>query len=448
MERKAAEEVVVVLGATGAGKSKLALEIAQIVGGEVVSADAMQIYEGLDIVTNKVTPEELEICPHHMIGITDPLDKFTAVQFTNRVLPIISDIQSRGKVPVIAGGTNYYIESVMWQQLLRSDENQRCPQHETYIKELENESAEKLHKLLQQNDPESALLIHPNDKRKVINALQVYKKTGIKLSDHHKNQRVSSGASGYGGPLRFPKTCMLWVQCQPQILEVRVRKRVDKMLERGLLAELQNFHDNYNAERLKDDEEADYTRGIFQSIGFKEFHNYLTTQDDNSLKKERMLKSSIAKMKLNTWKYAKYQVKWINKRLVRRSNAIPVFPFDASNPDDWCEKVHKPALKVLKKFFSANSLVTERLEKINLQGVEDVAAIEAECLANSEERRKHIICQVCGGLPVQASSWQEHIKSKKHRYNMKRNKDYKETHGILNKRTKQLEKSLEPKNRN
>ena len=110
--------IVVVLGATGAGKSKLALEVAQKFGGEIISADAMQMYKGLDIVTNKVTAEEQRLVKHHMIDFLDPLLKSNVVDFRNQALPIIQDLRERNTMPVICGGTNYYIESLLWNILV------------------------------------------------------------------------------------------------------------------------------------------------------------------------------------------------------------------------------------------------------------------------------------------------------------------------------------------
>jgi len=160
--------VVVILGATGTGKSKLALQIASRINGEIVSADSMQVYKGLDIITNKVTPEEMKVCPHHMIGIYDPLHEFTSLQFQQEVLRIIDDIHSRGKVPVIAGGTYYYLEGILWNQLLNTKQTSDDDREK-----FDDRTNESLHQQLQEIDPDTALLLHPNDRRKIIRALEV-----------------------------------------------------------------------------------------------------------------------------------------------------------------------------------------------------------------------------------------------------------------------------------
>ncbi|XP_076045086.1 uncharacterized protein LOC143027609 [Oratosquilla oratoria] len=113
--------IVVVLGATGAGKSKLALEIASRFNGEIISADSMQVYKGLDIVTNKVTEEEQSLVKHHLLDFVDPLSRYTVVDFRDKALPIIEDLLHKGVMPVIVGGTTYYIESLLWKVLVDSD---------------------------------------------------------------------------------------------------------------------------------------------------------------------------------------------------------------------------------------------------------------------------------------------------------------------------------------
>ena len=125
--------LVVILGSTGTGKSKLAIEIGKRLGGEIISADSMQVYKGLDIITNKVTAEEQSQCPHHMIDFVSPLKEFSVVDFRNMALPLIEDIKSRGKIPIVVGGTNYYIESVLWDILIDEDRNDNSSSGEELV---------------------------------------------------------------------------------------------------------------------------------------------------------------------------------------------------------------------------------------------------------------------------------------------------------------------------
>eukprot|EP00794_Sanderia_malayensis_P013768 gene13768-15210_t len=118
--------IIVILGSTGVGKSKLGIDLAKRINGEVISADSMQLYKGLDIITAKVTAEEQQECRHHMINVVSPLDKFNVVDFRNMALPIISNLHASKKVPVIVGGTNYYIESLLWDMLICNDVKEDC----------------------------------------------------------------------------------------------------------------------------------------------------------------------------------------------------------------------------------------------------------------------------------------------------------------------------------
>ena len=181
---------VVVLGATGAGKSKLALEVAQKFGGEIISADAMQMYKGLDIVTNKVTSEEQKLVKHHMIDFLDPLLKSSVVDFRNQALPIVQDLRNRNVMPVICGGTNYYIESLLWNVLVNAQGPGSGSDAKTTlepvnkkvkVEEDDNLTNEELHAKLKSIDPERAKDLHPNERRKISRSLQVFREEGKKI---------------------------------------------------------------------------------------------------------------------------------------------------------------------------------------------------------------------------------------------------------------------------
>ena len=278
--------VVVILGATGAGKSQLALELAAKFGGEIISADAMQMYKGLDIVTNKVTPEEQNMVKHHMINILDPLCHNNVVDFRNRALPIVENLLSQGKMPVICGGTNYYIESLLWKILVDEDlpyivggkklieepieETNTSELHETTEEKMEEEepisissvnwsndngkpSTIQLYELLKSVDPDRASVLHPRERRKIWRSLQVFSRTGKRHSELLSEQGGTPG-SGLGGGLRFDRNniCIIEVWSEQRVLEERCDRRVDKMMKKGLLQELQDFHDTVNKLRAEE----------------------------------------------------------------------------------------------------------------------------------------------------------------------------------------------------
>ncbi|CAB4055784.1 miaA [Lepeophtheirus salmonis] len=267
--------IVVLLGATGAGKSKLALELAQRFKGEIISADAMQMYHGLNIATNKVSEEELKKVQHHMIDMLDPLSQMVRVNdFRNTCLPIIEGLLAKNVIPFICGGTNYYIESLIWNILVddaQSDSDSEIDHNNLPYQKDDDLSipSEKMYSELLEVDPERASTLHFKERRKIYRSLQIYyRHGGKKHSDFIKDQRSSLGGSHIGGPLRYKNVCFLWVDTEVSILDKRCDSRVDKMIQRGLLDELEDFHRRYN---LKRSTSSDYTIGIFQSIGFKEF---------------------------------------------------------------------------------------------------------------------------------------------------------------------------------
>ncbi|GJQ70862.1 hypothetical protein Trydic_g783 [Trypoxylus dichotomus] len=267
--------LIIILGATGSGKTKLSLELAQKFTSEIISADSMQLYKGLDIITAKATSQEQKLVPHHLIDVLYPHECYTVLDFRNKALEIINDLHSKNKIAIVVGGTNYYIESLLWKILVEDPGNSRLnvpgisPNNEH---ELGNEE---LYKRLQQLDPNMAKRLHPNNKRKILRSLEVLHQKGMRHSDIIKEQQSSIGGSTTGGPLRYPNALIFWLQCNQDILNTRLDKRVDSMLEEGLLKELENFHALYNEERIISETQPDYTRGVFQSIGFKEFHEYL-----------------------------------------------------------------------------------------------------------------------------------------------------------------------------
>ncbi|XP_070466262.1 tRNA dimethylallyltransferase isoform X18 [Equus przewalskii] len=221
--------LVVILGATGTGKSTLALQLGQRLGGEIVSADSMQVYEGLDIITNKVSAREQRMCQHHMISFVDPLvTNYTVVDFRNKATALIEDIFARDKIPIVVGGTNYYIEALLWKVLVNAKPQEMDTEKVIDRKvELEKEDGHVLHKRLSQVDPERAAKLHPHDKRKVARSLQVFEETGISHSEFLHRQQAEEGGGPLGGPLKFPNPCILWLHTDQTGIEAlkQVTKR-------------------------------------------------------------------------------------------------------------------------------------------------------------------------------------------------------------------------------
>lgn len=199
--------LIVILGSTGTGKTKLSIELAQRFGAEIISADSMQVYKGLDIVTAKATKVEQSMAKHHLLDICDGGSKFTIVDFRDAALPIIDNLLEAKKIPILVGGTNYYIESILWKVLVNPPRDDRKRKMETddpnndqwYINnKFDGRTPTELYELLQSVDPESAQRLHPNDKRKVKRALEIYENCGKSMTDIINEQKSIPGGNDYG----------------------------------------------------------------------------------------------------------------------------------------------------------------------------------------------------------------------------------------------------------
>ncbi|KAM3934171.1 tRNA dimethylallyltransferase isoform 1-T1 [Leptodactylus fuscus] len=414
--------LVVILGATGTGKSKLAVQLGRRLGGELISADSMQVYQGLDIITNKVTAEEQQLCKHHMISCVDPLvTDFTVVDFRNKAVALIEDIFSRDKIPIVVGGTNYYIESLLWKVLVNSVSGGKTAAHGDQAitdrkTELEKLDYSELHARLKNVDPEMAAKLHPHDKRKVARSLQVYEETGISHTEHIRRQQEEDGGGPLGGALRYLHHCIFWLHSDQEVLNTRLSARVDEMLEIGLIKELQDFHKRYN-EQIIAQSGQNYQHGIFQSIGFKEFHEYLVTKDITPDKADILLQKGIEALKQRTQKYAKKQNKWVQSRFLKRPgpNVPRVYGLDVTDVSAWDKHVLQPAIKIVSSFLKGQ--------------LPDMKPMEIAS-DNNEGKRTSRLCDLCNRIIIGDREWAAHTKSKSHLRHMRKRKQEEEMRNV------------------
>nr|XP_046273296.1 tRNA dimethylallyltransferase [Scatophagus argus] len=413
LRRAMVPSLVVILGATGTGKSKLAIEIGKRLQGEIISADSMQVYRGLDIITNKVTAEERAQCRHHMISFVDPLvTSYTVVDFRNKALALIEDMHNRNKLPIIVGGTNYYIESLLWRVLLDTgqenveiaDGGDGAQQRKL---ELEKLGGAELHKRLAEVDPKMAAMLHPNDKRKIARSLQIHEETGVPHSSWLEEQRGQEGGDGLGGPLRYLNPCIFWLHAKMDALDKRLDARVDEMLSAGLIEELRDFHVLYNQQKVQDDSQ-DYQHGIFQSIGFKEFHDYLTVPESSTQQeKDRLRDKGIEALKIATRRYARKQNKWVLHRFLKRpgDNVPAVYGLDVTDVSRWEETVLSPSLQILDSLRKGEE---PSIAPIRVQGSEQ------------KNKRSRHSCDLCDKVIIGDLEWTAHLKSKKHHHHVRK----------------------------
>lgn len=272
----------IIAGPTASGKSDIAMHLAEKTGGEIVSCDSMQIYKGLDIGTAKPTKEDQAAVPHHMIDIVDPNVSYSVSDYSSDAIREIEDILSRGRLPIICGGTGQYVSALFNGTKFGEDSDSESVINELYER-FDSEGIDGIYEELSKVDPEAAAKIHPNNTRRVIRAYAVYLDSGVTFTE--KNKRSHSE-----GPL-YP--FMIFCPDMPRdILYDRINRRVDIMVEHGLVEEARWLLTNY--------EKTGAT--ALQAIGYKELFPYI--------KNERDLDSCIYEIKLNSRHYAKRQLSW------------------------------------------------------------------------------------------------------------------------------------------
>ncbi len=275
-------KTLVVCGATASGKTGFAVDMAEKIGGEVVSADCMLVYRGLNIGTAKPTPEEMRSIPHHMIDVAEPTQKYSVSDYEKGAERVLSTLAKRNVPAVICGGTGFYIQSLLFSRGLGgvpADENIR----REYEKIAEEQGRDVLHAMLGAVDAESAAVLHPNDVKRVIRALEIYRLTGRKKSQQCDGFKAKRNYIAVA--FEYPRAT----------LYARIERRVDNMLSEGLVEEVENL----------------YRRGIdetfqcMQGIGYKEVLEYL---------QNRISYSTMSDMiKQNTRRYAKRQITFFKK---------------------------------------------------------------------------------------------------------------------------------------
>ncbi|SFE37520.1 tRNA (adenosine(37)-N6)-dimethylallyltransferase MiaA [Alteribacillus iranensis] len=281
---KKKNKVVVIAGPTAVGKSEAGIKLAQWYGGEIISGDSMQIYKGLDIGTAKVSPSEQQLIPHHLIDKKSPSESYSAAEFQEDADRLIDHLNDKNKLPIVVGGTGFYLRG-----LTRKLDFHNANVDELYRRNLETFAAEHgseaLHEKLKQVDPESAESIHYNNVKKIIRALEIYHVTGKKKKDFSFQEDNDS-------PYHL---VLIGMTMERDLLYERINKRVDQMVEEGVIEEARWLYQNFP----KDCQAA-------QAIGYKEFFPYF--------KGEYNKEAAIEILKRNSRRYAKRQLTWFRNK--------------------------------------------------------------------------------------------------------------------------------------
>ncbi|MCW3490715.1 tRNA (adenosine(37)-N6)-dimethylallyltransferase MiaA [Dethiobacter alkaliphilus] len=278
------EKLLVIVGPTAVGKTAVAIEVAKKLGGEIISADSVQVYRGLDIGAAKPSREEREAVVHHLLDIVDPADNYTVADFQEDAKKAIADITNRGKLPILVGGTGLYVRAVVHGFSFSEsgmDEEYRAGLH----REAEQHGPQYLHGKLAAVDPEAAEKLHPNDLRRVIRALEVYRQSKRPIS--HQVDKTSDEP--------IYDTVQFGLTMPRELLYRRIEKRVDSMLDAGLVDEVRNLLNEGVPPEAKS----------LQSLGYKQIVAYLTGQIS--------LEEAIRLIKRDTRRFAKRQLTWFRR---------------------------------------------------------------------------------------------------------------------------------------
>lgn len=278
--------LVIVAGPTAVGKSDFAVKLARKINGEIISADSMQVYKGMDIGSAKITLEEMQGVPHHLIDILDPTKDFNVAVFKDLAKEAANDILKRGKVPIIAGGTGFYIQALLYDIAFEESEGENPEYRKTLESLYKEKGPDYLFDMLKAVDEKTASIIHKNDEKRVIRALEFYNETGRPISEHNEEQRNRTSDYNFA---------FFVLNDEREKVYERINLRVDKMLKAGLVEEVKKLHsqglNKYNVS--------------MQGLGYKEILMYLEN--------EISLDEAVYRIKRDSRHFAKRQITWFKR---------------------------------------------------------------------------------------------------------------------------------------
>ena len=284
-------KILVICGPTASGKTALAVGLARRHHGEVVSADSMQIYRRMDIGTAKPTPEEMGGVPHHMLDVADPEEDFSVARYVDMAAKCVDDILSRGRLPILAGGTGLYIDSLLSGRTFAPFQPD-SPLRGQLEEQLRREGGAAMLSRLARVDPDSAARLHPNDEKRIVRALEVYQSTGKTITQHNLETRAI--------PPRYDALTLALAFEQREDMWSRIDRRVDQMMDQGLVDEVQSLLDSGVPAKCT----------AMQAIGYKEMAAALLSHGDVSAGAEEV--------KLRSRQYAKRQLTWFRRNRAAR----------------------------------------------------------------------------------------------------------------------------------
>lgn len=272
------EKVLVIVGQTAVGKTSMSIKLAKHLNGEIINGDAMQVYKGLNIVTDKIKKEQMQGIPHHLFDLKEIHEDYNVDEYQSNIRKVISEVTCRNKLPIIVGGTGLYVKAALYDYNFANEEISNKEVEELY----KDKSNEELYEMLLNVDPESCKTIHKNNRRRVLRALAIYNATGKTKSEIINEQKHE----------QLYDSIIIALDLDKQVINEKIDKRIDEMFEEGLIEEVKNNKTTSTASK---------------AIGYKEVTSYLN--NEISLQEAKDL------MKIHTHQYAKRQRTWFKNQL-------------------------------------------------------------------------------------------------------------------------------------
>ncbi len=395
--------------------------------GEVINADAMQLYDGLDIATAKLTRAEMDNVPHHLFSTRSPFQgELTIRDYRDMAIKTIENITAAGKLPIIVGGTLYYVQSLLWPSLIDESSVDSVRETKSFEKSNDNVGGDYSYDRLKSVDPETASRLHPSDARKIKRALEIFDSTGEKQSDIISKQNS----------LDCRYNCrIIWLDCERDMHDIRLRNRVNEMVERGLVDEIKQFVDKLKEQEQEKNSSVEVTsasasssssateidgsasngelskKGIFQTMGLKEFLPIiLNDQSQDEKLQKKALELAVESLFAHHRSYSKKQVSWIKNKFLHKN--IPIFNLDTTAVEQWDKNVLDPATIIVKELLSSSD--HKDWSKFAIVPVNEKDAEKGK--KKYPLSFKH--CELCG-KHVPDSQWNDHVTGSGHKNRLK-----------------------------
>lgn len=402
------------------------------------------MYNGLPIITNKITHEEQKGIPHHLLGVVGLSEEPWRVGiFKKKARSVIKEVRSRGKLPILVGGTHYYAQSLLFEDALISDVNhidekagEGLSRDELNLRfPILERPTEEILEQLRAVDPVMADRWHPNDRRKIQRSLEIYLMTGKTASEAYEEQQErkflhkghvsdDQGCPEAGISSLLQSMLIFWVHADAEVLSRRLDERVHRMLEIGLINEVESL-DNFLREQAAAGVSVDRSSGIWVSIGFKEFEPYIEAVKRGELPSTELqvlFTTAIERTKASTRQYAKRQTRWIRIKLLAalsRADALgSIYLLDGSDLDHWSTSVSEPAIDVVCKFLAKEELPIPR--EMSHAAKELLTPKQTYELSDRRDLWIRRTCELCSITAVTDEQWQCHIKGRGHRRAVKK----------------------------